>query len=253
MNDVSDLLVLAKSVAVNACSNVLEDSYEQGPMEFVFSHDQSKEIKASVDKKLEQYILRQLVPTGLSILTEESGYLPNKKHTKYHFIVDPLDGTFNFVKDLGPCAVSIALWEDKRPVFGVIFDIQKQQLFWGGEKFGSYCNQEKIEVSEVNLKEEASICTGFPVRFNVESSDVMNDFIELVRPYAKVRMLGSAAMSLVNVSKGASEIYSEKNIMLWDVAAGLAIIVGAGGIYKIKATSEKWSYDVSASNGHFSL
>ena len=126
MNEVSDLLVLAKSVAVNACSSVLEET-EQEHMEFVFSNDQAKEVKALVDKKLEQYILRQLIPTGLSILTEESGYLPNKKDSKYHFIVDPLDGTFNFVKDLGPCAVSIALWEDKRPVFGVIFDLQKQQ------------------------------------------------------------------------------------------------------------------------------
>ena len=251
MNEVSDLLVLAKSVAVNACSSVLEET-EQEHMEFVFSNDQGKEVKALVDKKLEQYILKQLVPTGLSILTEESGYLPNNKDSKYRFIVDPLDGTFNFIKDLGPCAISIALWEDKRPVFGVIFDLQKQQLFWGGEKFGSYCNEKKIEVSEVNLKEKASICTGFPVRFNVESSVAMNDFFELVKPYNKVRMLGSAAMSLVNVSRGASEIYAEKNIMLWDVAAGLAIIVGAGGIYKIEETSEKWCYDVFASNGYFS-
>ena len=252
MHDVSDLLELAKSVALNAGSIVLGETKKE-LREFVFSSDHRKEIKASVDKILEQYILKQLVPTGLSILTEESGYLPNNKDSNYHFIIDPLDGTFNFVKDLGPCAVSIALWEDKRPVFGVIFDLQKQQLFWGGEKFGSHCNEKKIEVSEVNLKEKASICTGFPVRSNVESSVVMNDFFELVKPYAKVRMLGSAAMSLVNVSKGASEIYSEKNIMLWDVAAGLAIIVGAGGIYKIKKTSEKWSYNVSASNGHFSL
>ncbi len=252
MHDVSDLLELAKSVALNAGSIVLGET-KQELREFVFSPDHRKEIKASADKILEQYILSKLAPTGLSILTEESGYLPNKKDSKYHFIIDPLDGTFNFVKDLGPCAVSIALWEDKRPVFGVIFDLQKQQLFWGGKKFGSYCNEKKIEVSEVNFKDKASICTGFPVRFNVESTVAMNDFFLLVKPYAKVRMLGSAAMSLINVSKGSSEIYSEKNIMLWDVAAGLAIIEGAGGSYTIKKTSEKWCYDISATNGHFSL
>ena len=81
----------------------------------------------------------------------------------------------------------------------------------------------------------------------------MNDFFELVRPYTKVRMLGSAAMSLVNVSKGASEIYSEKNIMLWDVAAGIAIVDGAGGIYKMNEAADKWSYNVTASNGCFSI
>ena len=251
MHDESDLLELVKSVAFNAGSIILGEA-KQEFKEFVFSQEHSKEIKASADKILEKYILSKLNPTGLSILTEESGYLKNN-NSKYYFIVDPLDGTFNYVKDLGPCAVSIALWNDKKPVFGVIYDLQKQQLFWGGKKFGSYCNGKKIKVSEVSLKEKASVCTGFPVRFDIESSIVMNDFFELVKPYAKVRMFGSAAMSLVCVGKGSSEIYAEKNIMLWDVAAGLAIIEGAGGIYHIKKTSEKWSYNVFATNGHFHL
>ena len=64
-------------------------------------------------------------------------------------------------------------------------------------------------------------------------------------------MFGSAAISLVHVSKGSSEIYCEKNIMLWDVAAGLAIIEGSGGAYKIEETSKKWSYNVLATNGQF--
>jgi len=251
MHDESDLLELVKSVAFNAGS-ILLGGTKQELREFVFSQEHTKEIKASADKILEKYILSKLNPTGLSILTEESGYLKNN-NSKYYFIVDPLDGTFNYVKDLGPCAVSIALWKDKIPVFGVIFDLQKQQLFWGGKKFGSFCNEKKIEVSKVNLKEKASVCTGFPVRFDVESRNALQDFFELVKPYAKVRMLGSAAISLVNVGKGSSEIYTEKNIMLWDVAAGLAIIEGAGGIYLIKNTSEKWSYNVYASNGHFHL
>ena len=251
MHDESDLLELVKSVAFNAGS-ILLGGTKQELREFVFSQEHTKEIKASADKILEKYILSKLNPTGLSILTEESGYLKNN-NSKYYFIVDPLDGTFNYVKDLGPCAVSIALWKDKIPVFGVIFDLQKQQLYWGGKSFGSFCNEKKIEVSKVNLKEKASICTGFPVRFDVEKSNAIQDFFELVKPYAKVRMLGSAAISLVNVGKGSSEIYTEKNIMLWDVAAGLAIIEGAGGIYHIKNTSEKWSYNVYASNGHFHL
>ncbi len=252
MNELSDLLELSKSVAVNAGSIVLENS-KKNEKEFAFSDEHKKEVKAREDKILEQYIIEKLKPTGLSILSEESGYFTNDNKTKFQFIIDPLDGTFNFVKDLGPCAISIALWDDKKPLFGVVFDLQNQQLFWGGKKFGSYCNEKKIEVSQVNLIDEASVCTGFPVRFNLESISEMKNFIELVKPFAKVRMLGSAAMSLVNVSKGSCEIYSEKNIMIWDVAGGLAIIEGAGGKFQIEKASEKWSYNVLASNGHLNL
>tara|TARA_B110000008_G_scaffold72640_1_gene73755 strand:- start:9119 stop:9874 length:756 start_codon:yes stop_codon:yes gene_type:complete len=250
MHNESDLLELAKSVAFDAGTNISREA-KQEQIEFFFSKENKKEIKASADKMLEQYILSKLTPTGLSILTEESGYLQNNSNSEYYFILDPLDGTYNFVKDLGPSAISIALWKDKRPIFGVIFDLQKKNLFWGGKNFGSFCNEKKITVSEVNLKEQASICSGFPVRFNFESTSAMKDFFELVKPFAKVRMFGSAAISLVHVSKGSSEIYCEKNIMLWDVAAGLAIIEGSGGAYKIEETSKKWSYNVLATNGQF--
>lgn len=250
MHEETELLELTKSVALNAGSIILSKPKDE-INDFIYSKDHEKEIKASADKILEEYILSKLTPIGISILTEESGFIDSENDSEYLFIIDPLDGTFNFVKDLGPSAISIALWKNKTPIFGVIYDLQKQQLFWGGKKFDSYCNNNIIHVSEVSHKEQATVCTGFPVRFNFESVNETEDFFKLISSYAKIRMIGSAAISLIYVSKGSSEAYIEKKIMLWDVAAGLAIIEGAGGSYHINETSEKWSYNVSASNGNF--
>ena len=80
----------------------------------------------------------------------------------------------------------------------------------------------------------------------------MQKFLRMVRQYSKVRMLGSAAVSLVNVAKGAADVYSEQNIMIWDVAAGLAIVEGAGGSVHFDPGTIEHSLDVYASNRHLS-
>jgi len=249
MHDLNELLNLVKKVALEVGTNILEHS-DKKSNSYVFSSTYRKEVKAEVDTIIEKEIIKQLAQANLPILSEECGYLPNKFDSGYYFIIDPLDGTFNFVKELGPCAVSIALWDKNKPVFGVIYDLLTQHLTYGGAMFGAYCNEKKINVSSTENKEEASICTGFPVRFDINSDESMKGFCNMVRPYAKVRMLGSAAMSLNYVARGKSDVYSEKNIMLWDVAAGIAIVDGAGGVYKMDKAFDQWSYDVTVSNGH---
>ena len=100
----------------------------------------------------------------------------------------------------------------------------------------------------IEKKENAVLCTGFPVRFESENDLIMQNFFCKVRQYAKVRMLGSAAISLVNIAKGTADVYSEQNIMLGDVAAGLAIVEGAGGSVNLNPRTIKYSLDVYASN-----
>ena len=78
----------------------------------------------------------------------------------------------------------------------------------------------------------------------------MQGFFRLISPYAKVRMLGSAAISLLQVARGAADVYMEQNIMLWDVAAGLAIVEGAGGRGLFAKTHRDWCYEVIAANAH---
>ena len=251
MLKVEELLELTKSIAAKAGLRLL-DNLSQENKEFVYSSENPKEIKALADTVLERDILKALIPTGLPILSEESGNIAGQQESKYRFIVDPLDGTFNFVKGLGSCAISIALWQDQKPIFGVIYSLMERQLFWGGGDIGAYCDDQVIQASDTLNKSEASTCTGFPVRFESENNLTMQKFLRMVRQYSKVRMLGSAAVSLVNVAKGAADVYSEQNIMIWDVAAGLAIVEGAGGSVHFDPGTIEHSLDVYASNRHLS-
>ena len=249
MPEVSELLELAKSLSVQAGQRLL-NSLNEDNKKFVYSNDHHKEIKAFADTALEKDILQVLIPTGLSILTEESGYISDQPQSEYQFIVDPLDGTFNYVKGLGPCAISIALWKDQKPIFGVIFSLLEQSLYWGGKTIGAYRDDQKISVSKTTKLNEASIFTGFPVRFESKNNTVVQKFWRIAQQYSKVRMLGSAAISLTNVAKGAADAYSEQNIMIWDVAAGLAIVEGAGGSIQFESGTIEYSLDVYANNGH---
>lgn len=249
MFDVCELLDLSKTIATQAGLRLV-DSIDQGYKSYSRSLKNPKEIKALADTVLEKEILRALMPIGLPVLSEESGYLYDKHKSEYWFIVDPLDGTFNFVKGLGSCAVSIALWKDQKPIFGVIYNILEKQLIWGGKELGAFCEGRRISVSETRDIADASICTGFPVGLDISKENNLQYFWRMVSPYLKVRMFGSAAFSLVNVAKGVADVYSEQNIMLWDVAAGLAIVEGAGGAYALKRASNDWSCRVLASNAH---
>jgi len=226
----------------------LLDSVTEGGKNYAHCRVQSKEIKAIADSILDKDILQALESTGLAVLSEESGYIPARQRSDYWFIVDPLDGTFNFVKGLGPSAVSIALWEGDRPVFGVIYTVVERSLVWGGAGMGAFADGHPISVSGTPNQAQASICTGFPVRFDVTNDNAINEFLRIVRPYAKVRMLGSAAVSLLHVAAGSADAYAEQNIMLWDVAAGLAIVDGAGGGSVIEKAGSEWCYRVFASN-----
>lgn len=247
MSDLNELLELSKSIASQVGQKLLENN-NASHKEYIHCPDLPKEIKAGADAELEREILKRLTPTGISILSEESGFIEGKQDSRYMFIIDPLDGTFNFVKNLGPCAISIALWDDQKPIFGVIYNLIDNKLFWGGLGMGSYCDDQAISVSITSNQTDASICTGFPVRYAVEDERSMRNFWSLIKPYAKVRMLGSAAVSLLNVAVGSADVYSEQSIMLWDVAAGIAIVQGAGGKVHFTPCVTEYALDVFASN-----
>lgn len=247
MAELGALLDLAKSAAVRAGTQLLE-SVDAVDRSYVHSAELPREVKAAADLALERDILSALADSQLAVLSEESGYIPSPQPSNRWFIVDPLDGTFNFVKGLGPCAVSIALWEDQTPIFGVIYDLIEGQLAWGGAGMGAFIDGRPISISNTSNLAMASICTGFPVRFDIESNQSMRHFWRLVSPFAKVRMIGSAAVALLHVARGSADVYLEKSIMLWDVAAGIAIVQGAGGAAAFRRNEGEWSYDVIASN-----
>jgi myo-inositol-1(or 4)-monophosphatase len=251
MDEVGELLALSKHVAINAGRYLLSsDTGHQ--REYEFSRDIRREVKARADALLDNEILDRLRPTGLALLSEESGALPGSSASPLRFIIDPLDGTVNFVRGLGPSAISIALWRNQTPVFGVLCLLPTLELAWGGAGLGAFLNDQPIVVSSITDKEQAVFCTGIPSRLDLCSPAAGRGIIEMIRPYGKVRMLGAASLSLLQVAKGAADAYAEQEIMIWDVAAGMALVEGAGGKVKAMPGSHEHALNVFASNGHLS-
>ncbi len=248
MDEVGELLALTKRVATNAGRRLLGSGAEY-QRKYEFSHDIRREIKARADALLDKEILDQLRPTGLALLSEESGALPGASASPLWFIVDPLDGTVNFVRGLGPSAISIALWHNQTPIFGVLCLLPTLALAWGGTGLGAFLDDRPIAVSGFTNKEQAVLCTGVPSRLDLESPAVGRRMVEMIRPYGKVRMLGAASLSLLQVAKGAADAYAEQEIMIWDVAAGLALVEGAGGKVNVVPGTHEHALDVFASNG----
>lgn len=241
-----DLLELAKGTALSAGEMLSKGEYIN--KKFAFDKDNIKEIKAEADIVVENFIINSLQSTGVPILSEERGFLAGEIAESRCWIIDPIDGTFNYIKGLGPCAVSIALWEGEVPIFGVVFAIDTGNLYWGGRHLGAFCNNKVISVSEITDATLASVCTGFPVRLDMNLKKTADNFWDYISQFSKVRMLGCASISLINVAMGASEVYFENQIMIWDVAAGLAIIEGAGGAISFDQGHGQHSLNVVASN-----
>ena len=239
-------LQLAKAVVGEALAELEQVRPES--VSFDFADALPREMKAAIDRVLEEIILRRLVPTGIGVLSEEAGVLGECSAGGLHWVVDPLDGTVNFIRGLAPCAVSIAVCQGDEPVLGVIGEFPSGKVAWGGPALGAFLDQKPLRVSTLADKGKAVVCTGFPARFDF-SWPGMVKFSCRARSFGKVRMLGAASLSLLQVAKGAAEAYTEQDIMLWDVAAGLALVHGAGGCVSRKTGNFPHSLDVFASNG----
>ena len=246
MDDHDRLLALARDTAQAAVRTLA--GRDVGGQAYGFADDLPREMKARADRILEEEVLGRLAPTGLPILSEEAGELAGDAHSDLRWIVDPLDGTVNFVRGLGPCAVSIALYRGDSPVFGVIAEHPANRLAWGGPSLGAFVEGRPVKVSTTRQKDKAILCTGFPTRFDFDGP-AGKRFVTVVSVYAKVRMLGAASLSLLHVAQGSADAYAEQDIMLWDVAAGLALVEGAGGHVSVSPGRYRHSRNVFASNG----
>lgn len=206
-----------------------------------------REIKAKADAVIEKIILDKLIPTGVDILSEECGLLIGSKNSSLRFIIDPIDGTVNFVRGIADCSVSIALYDDDKPIFGVIASYPDGKIAWGGINIGAFCGDCKLKVSKIDTPGNGVLCTGLPSRYKYDSESI-SMLINLMSKFGKTRMLGSASQSLLLVAKGAVEYYLEYEIMLWDVAAGIAILEGAGGKFTMTKGKYDYSFNVNANN-----
>ncbi|MEK7108911.1 MAG: inositol monophosphatase family protein, partial [Patescibacteria group bacterium] len=184
-----------------------------------------KDIKVDADKSAHALILESLKPTGIPVLSEEDD--THDFSASLQWVVDPLDGSLNFLRGIPACAVSVALVQDGEPLLGVVYDFNRDELFGGVVGAGAMLNGKKISVSAVREKGEAVLMTGFP-SYTDYSTEALGKYIEVVQAFKKVRLIGSAALSLAYVAAGRADAYYEKDIKIWDVAAGLALVKAAG-------------------------
>jgi myo-inositol-1(or 4)-monophosphatase len=145
--------------------------------------------------------------------------------------------------------VSIALYDDDQPIFGVLAIYPGAEIVWGGPGIGSFHDGVTIKVSEQTEKVESILCTGIPSRLDLTEKGQKEKFLNNITEFAKVRMMGAASVSLFNVAKGSADCYAEQDVMIWDIAAGLAILLGAGGQYELAKGNYQHSWNVVGHNG----
>ena len=180
-------------------------------------------------------------------LGEESSEKIGNDPTR-RWIVDPLDGTANYNRDIPICCVSIGMVKNMKPLFGVIYDFNSDEIYCGDciNKVATL-NNSPIQVSKVDDKKDGILITGLP--FNTDYSDAsLNNLISDMQSWKKTRMIGSAAMASCYIASGKAELYKEKGIYLWDILAGAAIVEAAGGLAEIKNVRDNYQVDVTFSN-----
>jgi myo-inositol-1(or 4)-monophosphatase len=182
-----------------------------------------------VDQESEQTIIghiRKSYPNH-AILAEESGQSNSKED--YCWIIDPLDGTRNFMHGIPHYAISIAVKHKERLEAGVIYDPIRQELFCAARGKGALLNERKIRVSQNKKFNTALIATGFPFKNREQLSSYLKTFEAVFTQCSGIRRAGSAALDMAYVAAGRYDAYWEDNVSSWDIAAGALIVEEAGG------------------------
>jgi myo-inositol-1(or 4)-monophosphatase len=208
--------------------------------------DDFKDIKTKADLAMNEAIISELRQTNIAILSEETEF-HSESLPEMCWVIDPLDGTYNFARKFPFSGISIALLENNTPIIGIVVDVFGRHTFSSGKGIGADKNGSKINVSKTDRIKNATLTTGFPSGTSYETDHLLN-FVHSIQEFKKVRALGAASLMLSLVAEGIFDVYYEKDIYLWDVAAGLSLVKEAGGEYFLRKTNGSFQYEVLASN-----
>ena len=212
----------------------------------IFS-EKGRDIKLEADLFLSKELsFRLKQSTGIDCLSEEDAKDRDLPESKPIWVIDPLDGSMNFSRGIPLYCISVALWQKNEPLVGIIYDLERRQAFtaFHGE---AWMNDKAIHVGSICRLDRAILATGFPLLTEL-SQDSVTCFLDFARQFKKVRMVGSAALSMAWVAEGKIDAYFEKDIMLWDVAAGIALVNAAAGECIVHPGQYPMSRDVLAGN-----
>ncbi len=248
MNTFRELLAIAEAAAAEAGAALTAHRAEWA----VIEAEHGREVKIDADKRAEALILAALERSApFPVISEEAGWVRAGADAQgLVWAVDPLDGSVNYLRGYPHCAVSIALLQAGRPVLGVVDCFVLGERFAGVAGEGAWLNGAPIRVSAIADPAAGILQTGVPAR---ASDDSMTRFEARLRAWRKVRMIGSAATALAYVAAGRAEAYRESGSMIWDVAAGCALVQAAGGVFDIAGDHIDRPLEVVAGNGRVPL
>jgi myo-inositol-1(or 4)-monophosphatase len=192
---------------------------KKGPGDFV----------TNSDKRTEKIIMNELslARPDYSFLAEESGL--SNKISEYRWIIDPIDGTTNFLHGIPNFAISIGLEKNKEIICGMIFNPITNELFYAEKGKGAYLNNSRIRVSSRKNIDECVVLTGGPVLSYKNKEIFFKEYENVTRKVAATRKLGSSALDLAYLASGRCDGVFERNLNYWDIAAGIIIVKEAGG------------------------
>jgi myo-inositol-1(or 4)-monophosphatase len=248
LNDLAALLAIAEAAAAEAGAALKARRAEWS----VIEAEHGREVKIDADRRAEALILAALEKAApYPVISEEAGWVhAERTGAPYVWAVDPLDGSINYLRGYPHCAVSIALLRAGEPVLGVVDCFLLGERFSGIVGVGAWLNGAPMRVSEIEAPASGILQTGVPSRASVAS---MKAFEARLSAWRKVRMIGSAASALAYVAAGRAEAYRESGSMIWDVAAGCALVKAAGGAFRIDGPSLDQPLEVAAGNGRVAL
>ena len=192
----------------------------KGPGDFV----------TSADKRTEKILIDELQKDHpeYGIITEETGII-NKTNLKNRWIIDPIDGTMNFLNGVPQFAISIGYEEDSEIKCGVIFNPITNEMFCAEKGNGAYLNNSRIRVSSKKKIKDALLVTGGPKGASKIKDKIFSEYINVSKNVSNVRKFGSAALDMAYVACGRFDGYWQRELNYWDIAAGIIILKEAGG------------------------
>jgi myo-inositol-1(or 4)-monophosphatase len=250
----SPILNVMTNAALKASRGLVRDFGEveqlqvsiKGPGDFV----------STADLKAERALKTELgrARPGYGMLFEESGSEPGSD-TRHRWIVDPLDGTTNFLHGIPHFAISIALERDGEIVAGVIYDPLRDEMYMAEKGLGAYVNDRRLRVSARRHLAEAVVGTGMPFAGRGDRAGYLATLATIMNATSGVRRMGAAALDLAYVAAGRYDGFWEFGLSPWDIAAGLLLVREAGGYVSDLSGGQTMmtSGDVLAANDHLHL
>tara|TARA_S200000501_G_scaffold154322_1_gene145513 strand:+ start:456 stop:1256 length:801 start_codon:yes stop_codon:yes gene_type:complete len=203
----------------------------KGPGDFV----------SSADKRTENILINELQKAHpeYGIVTEEAGII-NKSNTKNRWIIDPIDGTMNFLNSIPQFAISIGYEEGGEIKCGAIFNPIMNEMFCAEKGNGAYLNNSRIRVSNKKKIKDALLVTGGPKGASKIKNKIFSEYINVSNNVSNVRKFGSAALDMAYVACGRFDGYWQRELNYWDIAAGIIILKEAGGFVDFFEEDINW-------------